>query len=215
MLTEQLPSAQAEELIYKIPSCPFPIPPQNKLIFLHSITMLSLILVWALRNCSISEHRSNSTSKSLIRSTSASLELCGVPHLGLSRLPGHIQIIWQHVFTQKKPVPTQNSIASTIAGQLPALCLLGRQISCAQTCSTELLYTILLLLQLHTAVTFSALLRSTERGQNKDFPRKLSNITEQLYPSPSVSAWGKTYCFLQRVPDVSVCGRLGLTLWFY
>lgn len=195
----------------KIPSCPFPIPPQNKLSFLYSPSPL----VWALRNCSRSEHRSNSTGKSLKRSTSASLELCRVPHLGLSRLPGHIQIIWQQVFTQKQPVPTQVSIASTNAGQSPALCILGRQISCAQVCFTELFYTILLLLQLQTAVTFSALLHSTERGQNNDLPGKLSNIIEQFYPSLSISAWGKTYCFLERVPDVSVYGRLALTLWFY
>lgn len=138
----------------EIPSCPLSIPPQYKLIFLHSITMLSLILVWALRNNSSLECRSDLTSKSLIRSASASLQLCWVPQLGLIRFPGHIQITWHEVFPQKQPVPTQDSGASTGAVQSPALRLLGRQFSCAKEHFTEFFYTMLLLLQLQTAVTF-------------------------------------------------------------
>lgn len=200
VLTEELPSAQAEKLIEEIPICPFPIPPQQKLIFLHSITRLSLILVWALSNCSRSDCRnelpqsfakchtwdssgSQVTSKSFDISSSPKSNLYQLRTTVLARMPYNrlLYIYWGDRFLVPKNV-------------LPS-------------CSTQCCYSFSYRQQL---------LSHIERDQNTDFPGKLSSYHRTTLSQPFLFSMRRDLLLsLQRAPDVRVCGRLALTPWFY
>lgn len=106
-------------------SCLFPVSPQYKFTFLHSITLLSLSVsfkeLFQIRMQEWLNWFYDLSGKFLIKSPSASIEFCWVPHLGPIRFLSHVQGAMRssHKSTLHQLRPD--------AIQLPALCFLELQ----------------------------------------------------------------------------------------